>query len=129
MLNKTIISGRFTDTPELRYTTTGVAVSTFTLAVRRDYKKDGKEITDFLTCVAWKKTAEFLSTYFHRGDMATVCGSLETRKFEDKNGNSRTMYEIRVENIYFAGSKPKDGETQPPTLQDYEEINEDGLPF
>jgi single-strand DNA-binding protein len=124
--------GRFTDDPELRYTTTRTAVATFTLAVPRDYKtKDGQEITDFLTCVAWRQTAEFISKHFKKGSTALVSGSLETRGYKDKDGNKRTAYEIKVERVYFAGSKKSDNGQQAAPAQDFEEIdiNEEDLPF
>ena len=104
MLNTITLQGRFTETPVLKTTNNGAAVTAFTLAVPRDYKtKDGQEITDFITCVAWEKKAEFITRNFARGEMTTISGSLETRKYEDSNGNKRTAYEVKVEKVYFAG--------------------------
>ena len=134
MLNTITLQGRFTETPVLKTTNNGAAVTAFTLAVPRDYKtKDGQEITDFFTCVAWRQTAEFICKYFDKGSAATVNGSLETRKYEDKDGNKRTAYEVKVEKIYFAGGKKSDNAQATPQAapaQDFEEIDDESdLPF
>ena len=134
MLNTITIQGRFTETPVLKTTTNGLFVTAFSLAVPRDYKdKNGQEITDFLTCVAWKETADHICKYFQKGSQAIVRGALETRKYKDKNGNNRIAFEIKVERIYFAGSKQVEGtQTPAPSSQaEFEEIdvNEDDLPF
>ena len=135
MLNDIKVMGRFTETPVIKTTPNGTAVTAFTLAVPRDYKtKDGKEITDFITCVAWRQTAEFITRNFEKGKAAIVCGSLETRGYKDKNDNKRTAYEIKVEKVYFAGGKKSDnGQATPQAspAQDFEEIdvNEEDLPF
>lgn len=135
MLNTITLQGRFTETPVLKTTNNGAAVTAFTLAVPRDYKtKDGQEITDFITCAAWRQTAEFICKYFDKGSAATVNGSLETRKYEDKDGNKRTAYEVKVEKIYFAGGKKSDNAQATPQAapaQDFEEIdvNDEDLPF
>lgn len=102
MLNSIIISGRLTKTPELRSTKDGTAVTSFTVAVDRDYGKD----TDFIDAVAWKQTAEFISRYFSKGQYITVQGSLQSRKYTDRDGNKRTAWEIIVNHAYFCGSKP-----------------------
>jgi single-strand DNA-binding protein len=101
-MNNIQLLGRTTQNLELKNTTNGKAVCTFDLAVPRKYSKD---ITDFLTCVAWGKTAEMLAKYVVKGQLIAVDGSLQTRKFQDKNGNNRTAYEIKVDNFYFAESK------------------------
>lgn len=131
MLNTITLQGRFTETPVLKTTNSGAAVTAFTLAVSRDYKtKDGQETTDFITCVAWRQTAEFICKYFEKGSGAVIGGSLETRKFEDKDGNKRTAYEVKVEKIYFAGGKKSDNGQQAAPAQDFEEIDDDDLlPF
>jgi single-strand DNA-binding protein len=134
MLNTITLQGRFTETPVLKTTNNGAAVTAFTLAVPRDYKtKDGKEITDFIDFVAWEKKAEFITRNFARGEMTTISGSLETRKYEDKDGNKRTAYEVKVEKVYFAGGKKSDnGQATPQAApaQDFEEIDDDSdLPF
>ena len=101
MLNRIVIMGRLTALPELRYTTAQKAVVNFTLANERDRSDD----VDFLDCVAWDKTAEFISKYFDKGSMAIVAGRLQSRSWEDKNGNKRKSYEINVENVYFGEPK------------------------
>lgn len=107
MLNKVILLGRLTRDPELRRTDSGVAVTTITLAVDRDYTpKDGSEReTDFIDCVAWRQTGEFVGKYFRKGQLASVCGRLTVRGWTDKDGNRRRAVEVNVEDIYFAGAK------------------------
>ena len=105
MLNNIIISGRLTRTPELKSTRDGTAVTSFTVAVDRDYGGENRQ-TDFIECVAWRQTAEFISRYFNKGSYITVTGSLQSRKYTDRNGNNRTAWEIIVDKAYFCGSKP-----------------------
>lgn len=108
MLNKVCIMGRFTADPELRSTQSGTMVLSFSLAVQRDFKKDGQQETDFINFIAWKNTAEFISKYFQKGSLAAVEGSIQTRAYTDKDGNKRTAFEVVVQNIYFADSKKKE---------------------
>lgn len=111
MLNKIFIMGRLTRDPELRRTQSGTAVASFALAVDRDYKNaDGTKETDFIDCVAWRNSAEFVSKYFSKGRMAVVEGRLQMRDWTDKDGNKRRNAEVVVENIYFGDSK-RDGNT------------------
>lgn len=107
MLNRIIIMGRLTRDPELRRTQSGVAVTTVTVAVDRDYQsRDSQEKqTDFIDCVAWRGTAEFISKYFAKGRMIVVEGSLQSRKWQDKNGQNRVSWEIQADNVYFGDSK------------------------
>lgn len=110
MLNHITIMGRFTRDPELRRTGNGIAVASFTLAVDRDYKPDsGERETDFIDCVAWRQTGEFVSKYFTKGRMAVVSGRLQIRSWNDKDGNKRRTAEIVADNVYFGDSK-KDGD-------------------
>ena len=111
MLNHITIMGRLTRDPELRRTGSGIAVASFRVAVDRDYQpKDGSERkTDFIDCVAWRQTGEFISKYFTKGRMIVVDGRLEMRDWTDKDGNKRTSAEIMVENAYFGDSK-RDGD-------------------
>lgn len=102
MLNRIIIMGRLTADPELRQTQNGTAVSTFTVAVDRDF---GEKQTDFISCVAWRQTGEFVSKYFHKGSMIAVSGRLESRKWEDRDGNKRTSWEVQCESVYFGEKK------------------------
>ena len=107
MLNHIVIMGRLTRDPELRRTGNGIAVTSFTLAVDRDYtgKDQGEKETDFLDCVAWRSTGEFVSKYFAKGRMACVSGRLQLRDWTDKDGNKRRSAEIVADNVYFADSK------------------------
>ena len=110
MLNKIFIMGRLTRDPELRRTQNGTAVTSFTLAVDRDFKNaDGTKDTDFIDVVAWRNTAEFVSKYFSKGRMAVVSGRLQIRNWEDKDGNKRKTAEIVAESVYFGDSK-RDGQ-------------------
>ena len=106
MLNRIIVMGRMVRDPELRTTNTGTPVVSFTLAVDRDFKpKDGEKATDFLDCVAWKHTAEFVSKYFAKGRMAIVEGRLQIRDWTDKEGNKRRTAEIVADQVFFGDSK------------------------
>ena len=110
MLNHIVIMGRLTRDPELRHTQSGVAVASFTLAVDRDYSSSGGEKqTDFIDVVAWRQTGEFVSKYFSKGRMAVVSGSLQSRKWQDKEGNNRTSWEVQAQNVYFGDSR-RDGD-------------------
>lgn len=102
MLNQITIMGRLTADPELRHTNNGTPVATFTVAVDRDF---GEKEVDFISCVAWKHNGEFVSKYFQKGSMIALTGSLQSRKWEDKNGNKRTSWEINVDHSYFASTK------------------------
>ena len=106
MLNKIIIMGRMTHDPELRRTGSGTSVTSFSLAVDRDFKsQSGEKGTDFIEVVAWKNTAEFVSKYFSKGRMAVVEGRLQIRDWTDKAGNKRATAEVVADNVYFADSK------------------------
>ena len=107
MLNHIVIMGRLTRDPDLRYTQSQLPVVSFTLAVDRDFSgKDGSEKqTDFIDCVAWRSTAEFVSKYFTKGSMAAVSGRLQLRDWTDREGSKRRSAEVIVDNIYFGGSK------------------------
>ena len=107
MLNKIILMGRLTRDPELRRTGSGVAVASFRVAVDRDFapKDGGERKADFIDCVAWRQTGEFISKYFTKGRMIVVDGRLEMRDWTDKDGNKRTSAEIVVANAYFGDSK------------------------
>ena len=115
MLNHIAIMGRLTRDPELRHTQAGTAVASFTVAVDRDYKnkETGKAETDFIDCVAWHSTGEFVSKYFTKGRMAVVSGRLQMRDWTDKEGNKRRSAEIVAENVYFGDSKSRE-EQEPP---------------
>ena len=113
MINCAVIMGRLTRDPELRTTNTGIAVTSFTVAVDRSYAKQGEERqADFINVLAWRTTAEFVAKYFKKGSMIAVQGSIQTRSYEDKNGNKRTAFEIVADNVSFCGSK-SESETKP----------------
>ena len=110
MLNHIIIMGRLVRDPELRYTQSQVPVASFTIACDRNFtnRDSGEKQTDFIDCVAWRSTAEFISKYFFKGSMAVVEGRLQVRNWEDSNGQKRRNSEIVVDNIYFGDSKRKE---------------------
>ncbi len=153
MLNRIIIMGRLTRDPELRRTQSGTPVTTISVAVDRDYqsKESQEKQTDFIDVVAWRSTAEFISKYFTKGRMIVVEGSLQSRKWQDKNGQNRVSWEIQASNVYFGDSRrdnqgggdygapsyggqsygsPAQSYTAPAGGGSYAEIEEDGeLPF
>lgn len=131
MLNNITIQGRLVADPEYRQTQNGKDVTTFTLAVSRDYDR---EQADFVSCVAWSGTAQFVSKYFGKGQLAIVAGRLQSRKWEDRNGQKRTSWDVVAEHVYFCEGKKSDGysagepEYEPP--KDPDEVDDDGeLPF
>lgn len=106
MLNKIIIMGRLTRDPELRYTQSGTPVASFTVAVDRDYTAQGQQReTDFIDCVAWRQGGEFVSKYFVKGQMIVVDGRLQSRKWQDRDGNNRTNWEVISDHTYFGEPK------------------------
>ena len=133
MINNVVLMGRLTAAPELKSTTTGTAVTAFTLAVERAYTKQGEQRqTDFIGCVAWRNTAEFITKYFQKGSMIAITGSIQTRNYEDKNGNKRKAVEILVSSVSFCGSKAETSAapTSADTAEDFEELyDEENLPF
>ena len=120
MLNHIALMGRMVREPELRSTQSGTPVCSFTLACDRDFKtKDsGEKETDFIDCVAWRSTAEFVSKYFTKGRMMAVTGRLQIRDWVDKEKNKRRSAEILVDNAYFGDSKPKDEPPEPVPVAD-----------
>ena len=107
MLNHIVIMGRLTRDPELRRTGSGIAVASFTVAVDRDFggRDGGEKETDFIDCVAWRQTGEFVSKYFTKGRMIVVSGRLQIRSWTDKDGNKRRTAEVVADNVYFGDSK------------------------
>ena len=112
MLNHITIMGRLTRDPELRRTGSGVAVASFTVAVDRDFggRDGGEKETDFIDCVAWRQTGEFVSKYFTKGRMIVVSGRLQIRSWTDKDGNKRRTAEVIADNVYFGDSNKREGE-------------------
>ena len=138
MLNRAVLMGRITRDIELRQTPSGVAVVNFTIAVDRNYQpdKDNKQ-TDFITITAWKSKAEFISKYFSKGQMIAVEGSIQTRNYQDKEGNNRTAFEVVADQVYFAeGRRSIQPEVQNniakesflADVSDFEELDDD-CPF
>lgn len=114
MLNVVAIMGRLVADPELRTTTQGNSVCSFRIACDRSYVQQGQERqADFIDIVAWRQQAEFVSKYFQRGSLIAVEGSLQTRQYQDKQGNKRTAVEVVANNISFAGAKRQDGQNAP----------------
>ena len=103
--NKVILGGRMTADPELKTTQSGVTVTTFSVAVNRKVGKDQEQKTDFITCVAWRTTAEFISRYFRKGSSIAIVGNLQQRSWEDKDGNKRYATEVIVDEAHFVDSK------------------------
>ena len=103
-LNVVALLGRLVAEPELRHTPSGVATCTFRIAVDRSYSKDGERKADFIDIVTWRQIAEFVCKYFHKGSMIAVNGSIQTRNYEDKNGNKRTAFEVVAEGVHFAST-------------------------
>lgn len=131
MLNRIDIMGRLTRDPELRYTQSNTPVASFTLAVDRDFGGENKE-TDFIDCVAWRNTAEFVSKYFTKGSMAIVAGRLQIRDWTDTDGNKRRNAEVNVDSIYFGSAKKETaGEPAAATASAFSELSDDDgeLPF
>lgn len=133
MFNLVVLSGRLTADPELKVTPNGKSVCSFTIAVDRGYGNN-KE-TDFITCVAWEQRAEFISKYFSKGSEIGIEGNIQTRKWQDKNGNNRIAFEIKVNNTQFIGSKKTETQTDPlvaiaQKVEGFTEVDDtDDLPF
>ena len=121
MLNTIILMGRLVADPELRSTTNGVAVCAFRIAVDRDYSggNGAEKQTDFIDIVAWRQTAEFISRYFSKGRMIVVKGSLQSRKYQDKNGNNRVAWEVQTESVWFGDSKNSSGDNSASRFDSY----------
>lgn len=110
MINCAVIMGRLVADPELRTTQSGISVTSFRVAVDRSYAKPGEDRqADFIDVVAWRQTADFVTRYFHKGSMIAIQGAIQTRSYEDKNGNKRTAVEIVANNVSFCGSKSEQG--------------------
>lgn len=104
-LNSVVLMGRMVKDPELKTTPSGVSVCNFTIAVDRDYKNGDEKVADFISVCAWRGLADFCGKYLKKGRMVVVSGSLQSRKWQDKDGNNRTSWEVQAQNVYFADSK------------------------
>jgi single-strand DNA-binding protein len=138
MLNHVAIAGRITKQPEMRTTQSGKNVTSFTVAVERDYQPGGEKKVDFINCVIWGAGANFVSTYFNKGSMILVTGRMESRQWEDKHSQKRTDWEVIADHVYFGGDKRQENnDYQPPQAQnvsaaDFVELDDDPenpLPF
>lgn len=128
-MNRVILMGRLTAEPKLKATASGVSVTNFSLAVDRPYIKQNKK-TDFINVVAWRQTAEFICRHFVKGQLMAIDGSIETRRYTDKNGTERTNFEVVVENAYFTGDKREQNQADNQQPDEIEQLTEDGdLPF
>ena len=138
--NRTILGGRLTADPELKQTPSGVSVCQFSLAVNRKYSKEGEQNTDFINCVAWRNSAEFISRYFRKGSSICIVGNIQTRTWTDKDNQKRYATEVIVDEAMFVDSKSDGGQTtagayvpdayKTPAAPNFEELNEnDDLPF
>lgn len=111
MLNVVVLTGRLTDDPELKTTTNGISVCSFTIAVERRYKAGEERQADFINIVTWRSSAEFVSKYFKRGQMIAVEGAIQTRKYQDRDGNNRMAFEVVANNVQFADFARRDGDS------------------
>lgn len=138
-MNKVILMGRLTAAPELAQTQAGTPFVRFSVAVSRRFAKEGQQDTDFINCIAWSKTAEFLCKYFSKGQMIALCGRLEQSKYE-KDGTMYTAYSVVAEEIYFTGSKKENtnintshnnAEDFPDNMDfmEFQDTEGEGLPF
>ena len=140
MFNIVVLTGRLTADPEMKTTPNGVPVCTFSIAVNRAYRAGEEQKTDFINVVAWRQRAEFISKHFKKGSMIGIEGAIQTRRYQDKDGNNRTAFEVVVNNAQFVESK-REGNTTPTTendtlvqfaahLAEFEEVSgDDDLPF
>ena len=128
MLNKVILMGRFTRDPELRSTPQGISTCAFSIAVDRNFVRQGEERkADFINCVAWRQTAEFISKYFKKGSMVALEGSIQTRSWDDTEGKKRYATEVIVSQVYFAESK-RDAQADPIGSDAYSAVDFGALP-
>ncbi len=112
-MNKVILMGRLTADPELKTTPSGISVTSFSIAVDRNYVKQGEERqADFINIVCWRQRAEFVCRYFTKGQLIALDGSIQTRQYQDKNGNNRTAFEVVADNVYFTGDRRNSGAAQ-----------------
>lgn len=132
-LNKVILCGRLVADPEMKMTPAGVPVCSFRLAVNRKYQKEGDQTADFISCIAWRQRAEFISRYFYKGSQLCIEGSIQTRKYTDQNDRTRYSTEIIVEDAHFVDSKGEGGAVPaadyPPASGEFVAVEDEDLPF
>ena len=134
MINKVILQGRITAQPELKYTqTSSKPVVSFTLAVDRSYKQENGPSADFINCVAWNKTAEFISQYFNKGQEMVAVGAIQVRTYTDQQGVKKYVTEVKVDEVSFCGPKQQQGEPEAPSYSQPDSFapvaDDDDLPF
>ena len=137
MFNLVVLTGRLTADPELKTTQSGISVTSFSIAVDRRYRSGEERQTDFINIVAWRQTAEFVTKYFKKGSLIGIEGSIQTRKYQDKDGNNRTVFEVVANNVQFVESKRDSAPSSEPAsfsnagVDDFAEIGDvdDDLPF
>ena len=140
MFNLVVLTGRLTADPELKTTPNGVSVTSFSIAVSRRYRAGEETQADFINIVAWRQTAEFITKYFKKGTMIGIEGSIQTRRYEDKNGNTRTAFEVVANNVQFVESKRDSAPSSAPEaasfsnadvndFADLGDASDDDLPF
>ena len=140
MFNLVVLTGRLTADPELKTTPNGISVTSFSIAVSRRFRAGEETQADFINIVAWRQTAEFITKYFKKGSMIGIEGSIQTRRYTDKNGNNRTAFEVVANNVQFVESKRDSSSAQPEDTasfsnasgNDFAEIDngiDDDLPF
>jgi single-strand DNA-binding protein len=123
MFNLVVLSGRITANPELKTTPNGVSVCSFSIAVDRRYKQGEERQTDFINIVTWRQTAEFVTRYFTKGSMIGIEGSIQTRNYQDNNGNTRTLFEVVANNVQFIESKKANENTSTPASQSFSNVS------
>ncbi len=142
MFNLVVLTGRLTADPELKTTANGISVTSFSIAVNRNYRSGEEPQTDFINIVAWRKSAEFVAKYFKKGNLIGIEGSIQTRRYTDKNGNNRTVFEVVANNVQFVESKrdnsaPVAEASEPASFSnasandfaDLGDVSDDDLPF
>lgn len=130
-MNKVILMGRLTKEPELKQTPNQISVVQFSLAVNRRFVKEGQQEADFINCVAWRQTAEFISRYFHKGSMIAVAGSIQTRSWEGQDGKRQYATEVLADEVYFTGEKKLENQSQPQAdiFTGFAPADDEDLPF
>ena len=128
MFNLVVLTGRLTADPELKTTQRGVSVTSFSIAVQRRCKSDEEPQTDFINIVAWRQNAEFVAKYFKKGNMIGIEGSIQTRKYTDKNGNNKVVFEVIANNVQFAESKTATAQENT-NSEDLGDVSDDDLTF
>ena len=138
MFNLVVLTGRLTADPELKTTPNGISVTTFSIAVDRRYRSGEERQTDSINIVAWRQSAEFITKYFKKGNLIGIEGSIQTRRYQDKNGNNRTAFEVVANNVQFVESKRDSAPASEPAsfsnadvndFADLGDASDDDLPF